>query len=151
LTSRKVTAAAMIAALFPGPGVILATALRTSPAEAFGADNVVTLPLACAQRAAIAAFVAQSLLRQADGTPRRLDDGPYPGSAFYATDQVYDLLHNCNRWTADALASAGLPVTAKGVVFANQVMGPVRALASDGNRASAWNSALSAPFAPCPS
>jgi len=119
---------AVVAALFPGPGVILVTALRATPAEAFGADHIVTLPLSSSQSAAIVAFVQQGLATGADGAMRRLGDGPYPGSAFYASDQPYDAVDNCNRWTTSALRGGGLPVDPDGVIFAGQVMDLARRL-----------------------
>ena len=130
LMARRATVGETVAALFPGPGVILATALRTPPDQAFGAGNVIPLALGCGQRAAIANYVDRSLARGTDGTIQRLGDGPYPGSAFYATDLVYDLFHDCNRWTAEAMTTAGLPVSARGVIFASQVTAQLRALGS---------------------
>ena len=47
---------------------------------------------------------------------------------------VYDLAYDCNRWTAEALASGGLPIKAQGVVFAGQIMGQVRQLAAKNPR-----------------
>lgn len=121
----------MLAALLPGPGVILVTALRVEPAEAFGADNVVTLPLSPSQLAAIIAFVRSGLATGTDGSMQRLGDGPYPGSAFYASDGSYDAFENCNYWTISALRSGGLPVDPDGVIFAGQVMDLARRLKSD--------------------
>jgi len=119
----------MMAALFPGPGVILVTALRATPAEAFGADNIVILTLSQAQSAALVAFVQRELATGTDGAMRRLGDGPYPGSAFYATDDSYNAVDNCNHWTATALRGGGLPVDPNGVIFAGQVMDLARRLA----------------------
>ena len=116
----------MVAALFPGPGVVLVTALSVSPAEAFGTDHAVTLRLSPTRFEAIVAFVRTTLAIDADGSMQRLGDGPYPGSEFYASDERYDALHDCNRWTVAALQSGGLPVDPDGVIFAGQVMTRVR-------------------------
>jgi hypothetical protein len=53
-------------------------------------------------------------------------DGPYPGSAFYASKQTYFGLFTCNTWTAEALWAGGVPVTTQAVLFADQVTGQVR-------------------------
>jgi uncharacterized protein (TIGR02117 family) len=149
LMSREVTIGQTIAALFPGPGVILVTALRAAPGAAFGPANVVTLRLDCPQRTALLAFINDSLSHGEGGALQRLGDGPYPGSAFYATDLVYDLLYDCNRWTAEALAAAGLPVTARGVILASQVSAQVRPLAARIGPGAARNWAPASQEAPC--
>ncbi len=149
LMSHKTGLGEMLAALFPGPGVMLVTGLKTAPQRAFDPDSVVTLRLTCARRGAVIGAIAQAFEVRGDGSLQRLGDGPYAGSAFYATGKVYDLFHNCNRWTADALARAGLPVATEGVVTANQVMGPVRRFAAarrPGERVASDGAAQ-----PCPS
>jgi len=121
---------ASLAALFPGLGVILVTALRVSPAEAFGAENVVALRLTPPQLQAMSRFIQHSLVEQPDGSLQRLETGPYPGSVFYASEQTYDAFHNCNRWTAAALRSGGLAVDPDGVIFAAQVLRQARRIAA---------------------
>lgn len=119
-----------LAALFPGPGVILLTALRVPAPEAFGPDHVVVLHLSPAGFDALSAYVWQALAQQADGAPLRIGDGPYPGSAFYAASQTYDALFDCNAWTARALSSGGLPIDPHGVLFASQLMSQARHVAT---------------------
>lgn len=122
------TALGLLAALFPGQGVILVTALRVPPAEAFGADHVVTLPLSQSQLTAMTAFILRALERRPDASLNRLGDGPYPGSLFYGSTKSYDLLHDCNNWTLTVLQSADLAVDPGGVIFASQVMKQARTL-----------------------
>jgi hypothetical protein len=119
----------MVAALFPGPGAILVTALRAPPADAFGADHVVQLPLSPAQLDRLTSFIWDNLPKDPRGLPLMIADGPYPGSLFYASSATYDLAYTCNTWTADALYVAGLPISPDGVVFASQLMRRVRSAA----------------------
>jgi Protein of unknown function (DUF2459) len=128
--SRDETFFGTLAALFPGPGVILVTALRASPADAFGADHVVTLRLSCAELESLSSFLRRALASSADGAMQRLGDGPYPGSMFYASRESYDLFHDCNRWTLAALHSGGLLADPDGVIFAGQVMEQARRIAA---------------------
>jgi len=128
--AREETFLGTLAALFPGAAVVLVTGLRVPPEEAFGADHVVTLGVSCAARGRVAAFIAETLAKPPGGTLARLDGGPYPGSLFYAANQSYDALHDCNRWTVAALRSAGLAVEPDGVFFAGQAMGAARRLAA---------------------
>ncbi len=116
-----------LAALVPGPGVVLVTALRVPPEAAFAAEDVVLLPVAEGGLDRLAAHLAAEL-REGDKV-RRLADGPYPGSHFYATSRRYSAAYTCNTWTADALEVAGTGVSASGVLFAGQLMGRARAVA----------------------
>jgi uncharacterized protein (TIGR02117 family) len=113
-------------ALLPSDGMVLVTALAATPAEAFGAANVFPLAVSSEGFAGIVDDVHRSITRDAAGRPVFVADGPYPGSAFYASPLTYDGLHTCNTWTAEALRSAGVPVTTQAVVFASQVTGQVR-------------------------
>ncbi|HTH18015.1 MAG TPA: DUF2459 domain-containing protein [Magnetospirillum sp.] len=119
-----------LAALFPGPGAILLTALRVPAPEAFGAEHVVVLRLSPAGFDGLSEYVWQALAKQADGTPLRIGDGPYPGSAFYAASQTYNAFFNCNAWTAEALSSGNLPIEPHGVLFADQLMSQARHVAT---------------------
>jgi hypothetical protein len=118
-----------VGALFPGPGAILVTALRAPPADAFGAEHVVPLPLSRAQLDRLTGFIWDDLQKDPRGLPLMIADGPYPGSLFYASSATYDLAYTCNTWTADALHVAGLPISSDGVVFASQLMRRVRSAA----------------------
>ncbi len=128
--SREESVLQTVAAMFPGPGVILVTGLGAPPAAAFGADRVVTLRLSCRELDTMTAFLRRALASRADGSPQRLGDGPYRGSLFYASSETYDLFHDCNRWTLAALLSAGLPADPDGVIFAGEVMAQVRQIAA---------------------
>ena len=109
-----------LAALVPGPGVVLVTALRVAPTAAFPAEDVVALPVAEEGLVRLANFLAAEL--REGGEVRRMADGPYPGSRFYATSRRYSAAYTCNTWTADALQVAGTGVTASGILFARQLV-----------------------------
>ena len=111
-----------LSALFPGPAVVLVTALTVQPEEAFGSDHTVTIRLKQSQLLSIAMFIRKTLVDQATGAIVLLGEGPYPGSMFYRTNQTYDAFHNCNSWTLKALKSAGFPVNPSGVLLVGQVM-----------------------------
>lgn len=116
-----------LAALIPGPGVILVTALRAPPPAAFPPEDVVVLPVAEEGLDRLGAFLAAEL--REDGEFRRMADGPYPGSRFYATSRRYSAAYTCNTWVADALHVAGTGVAPAGILFARQLLRRARTAA----------------------
>jgi hypothetical protein len=109
---RDHSLATMAAALFPGQGVILMTALRATPAEGFGADHAVSLAISQSGLDTLRAALDDAVETSPDGTPVLLDHGPYEGSRYYSATATYSLAYTCNTWTADMLRRAGLPVGA---------------------------------------
>jgi uncharacterized protein (TIGR02117 family) len=126
LLARHTNFADMVRALFPGPGAILVTALRTPPPDAFGPSNVIVLRVSRIGMDRISNFLSSSLVKDANGELHPLADGPYPGSVFYTAATTYDATYTCNTWAAEALQTGGLEVNASGVLFAEQVMDRAR-------------------------
>ncbi len=118
---------ALLTALWPGDGLILVTALRGSPAQAFGANSVVALDVSETQLlAAITRIGASIQLR--DGALQSDGPGPYDGSVYVRASQRYSAVHTCNTWAAEVLVAAGLAVHSRGVLFAGQLWRQVRRL-----------------------
>ena len=123
----------LLAATAPGPSVVLVIPLPESPAAYFSTGaTVFAIPVSQAGLDRLSQFISASLEKDARQQPRRLGDGPYPDSAFYASGLTYSLTDTCNTWTAEALHVGGLPVSASGVVFAHGVVDQVRGLAVEG-------------------
>jgi len=115
----------MVGALMPSEAAILMTVLRAAPETAFGAQNVVEVPVDDAGLAGVQRYLRASLQTDATGAPQRLADGPYEGSLFFAASGTYDAFHTCNTWTARALRSAGL-AGLPDTLFAASLMREVR-------------------------
>jgi hypothetical protein len=130
LESRQRRLPAMLAALWPGKGLLLTTGLLASPDEAFGAANVIRLRVSPGQARAAQAYIANSLRVTAAAAgavpplrfePYPLRLGPYEGSLYYQARPAYSAVHTCNTWAAEILAAAGQPVGGARVVFAWQL------------------------------
>ena len=115
----------LLAALWPGGGVVLATMLAATPAEAFGNEHVIRLTVSSAAARAAQTFVWNSLLKE-NGVPVFYRNGPYEGSLFFGALPKYSALHTCNTWAAEALQAAGLPIHSRAVVFASQLWPQIR-------------------------
>jgi hypothetical protein len=117
----------LLEALWPGPGLLLVTALKASPAAAFGSAEVIELPLGAPSLQAAQAFVWRSLSERAR-TAGPIGPGPYEGSAFFDSSARYSALHTCNTWAAEVIRAAGWPVHHVGVVFAAQLWASLQRL-----------------------
>ena len=115
LEAKHHTAPVLMSALWPGSGLMLVTALTSTPKEAFGADQVIALPVAEAAVHSLQAFVAKSMDLSSDVA------GPYEGSLFFSAVPKYSAVHTCNTWAAEGLKAGGLPIHSAGVVFAGQL------------------------------
>jgi Protein of unknown function (DUF2459) len=106
----------LLAALWPGPGLLLTTAIESAPVEAFGNGHVIALAVTDGQLRAAQDFLRRSF---ADVAPRA--PGPYEGSLYFTASARYSGIHTCNTWAAEALHAAGLSVRSTHVVFAGQL------------------------------
>ena len=118
----------LIAAVWPGRGVILVTAIDNVPAEAFGANHVVAIDITATQLTALVRFIADSFAPSA-ALP---ESGPYADSRYYAASAGYSGMHTCNTWAAEALQRGGLPVSSRGILMAGQLWAQVRPLSRAG-------------------
>lgn len=118
LTKHK-SAPLLLSALWPGPAVLLVTAIKDPPDYAFGASEVVKLEVNAAQARALQTFIRNSI---PGATLHPLGTaGPYEGSLYYPASQRYSALHTCNTWAAEVLRAGGEPVHSTAVVFAGQL------------------------------
>ena len=113
----------------PGPAAILVTGLGVQPDVAYQSGEAIVLPITEGGAAALSAFIWRALAKDPAGHPKLIERGPFEGSLFYGASATYTLAHTCNAWSAEALAAAGVPITADGVVLAHQVMDRVRQVA----------------------
>jgi hypothetical protein len=123
----------LLAALWPGRGMLLVTGLTSTPQDAFGADHVALLAVAADQSLGAQSFIWQSLdKRELSSTSteglKSYQRGPYEGSLYFSATPTYSAFHTCNTWAAEALHAATLPVHSTGVVFAGQLWRQVRRL-----------------------
>jgi Protein of unknown function (DUF2459) len=127
LLAAKRNAPVLLAALWPGAGIILLTGLANSPQQAFGEKQVIALHLDAGQMEALQSFVWKSL-RTEDGSIEVYQQGPYEDSAYFLATQKYSALHTCNTWAAEALRAAGLRAHTHAVIFAGQLWTQARRL-----------------------
>jgi hypothetical protein len=141
LLAKNRNAPVLLAALWPGRGMLLVTGLTSPPQDAFGADHVAALAVTADQARGAQTFIWQSLAQRENlngeqrenlnGVTDRINSpqpGPYEGSLFFSATPTYSAFHTCNTWAAEALKAATLPIHSSGVVVAGQLWGQVRRL-----------------------
>jgi hypothetical protein len=120
----------LLRAAAPGSSVMLIIPLERAPKDFFGSgSSVFAIPVSPDGLERLSTFLWGYMEKDQQGLPRRVGDGPYAGSSFYASVGTYSLANTCNTWTAEALRVAGLPVSTAGVVFAHQVVDQLRGIA----------------------
>jgi hypothetical protein len=127
LLAKNPNAPVLLSALFPGAGIVLATGLANSPAEAFGASHVLTLNVSQEQMHSLQSFIWRSLRTQ-DDVLKVYREGPYAGSLYFLATRKYSAFHTCNTWGAEALRASGFRVHTAGVIFAGQLWTQARRL-----------------------
>jgi hypothetical protein len=128
LLAKNRSAPVMLAALWPGLGMILATGLKSPPSSAFGGSHVVSLAVTLRQASDAQTFVWQSLGKQSTEDVKSYAPGPYEGSLYFQATPKYSAFHTCNTWAAESLAAAALPIHGARVIFAGQLWSQVRRL-----------------------
>ena len=127
LTSHPPRSRNLSAAILPGAGLILVTAIGNEPEQGFGAGRVVRLEVTRDTREALESHVAAAFQDDASG-PKILEPGPYDASLYVEARPRYSAVHTCNTWVAEILQQSGLPIRSRGVIFASQIWGRVQRL-----------------------
>lgn len=117
-----------LAALFPSPSVVFVYSLPKDLPTALPQSKLRWLCLSRGGARRLAIYLAHYLKKRPGDKLVDLGRGPFPDSRFFAATGRYDVFHTCNTWTVAALAFAGLPVSASGIVFAGQAMSEIRSL-----------------------
>ncbi|MCS6780090.1 MAG: DUF2459 domain-containing protein [Geminicoccaceae bacterium] len=106
---------ALRAALWPTASAVNLTAHR-GPATAIPGEELLLLEASSAGIARLHERAVAALERDAAGRPIPIGLGRGPDSLFWASHEPFHLFRTCNRWTAELLRAAGLPVEPLGTV-----------------------------------
>ena len=113
---------AIKAAFGSGASVIHVVGFDAPSAAALPRSQIIEVQVLRRGFEALTRFIANEHERDAEGRAIRLQPGLYGASWFYAARSRYSLSNTCNTLIARALETAGLPVTASGVMTAGDVM-----------------------------
>jgi len=99
---------------------------KGSAEDHFRGSEVVEIAVSDDGLGGLVRFVAETFLRSEEGLPAEGSPGLYANSRFYPARGQFHLFRNCNTWVAEALQSAGLPVSTSFAITAGNVMNQAR-------------------------
>jgi hypothetical protein len=134
LLAKNHGSSSLAAALWPGRGIVLVTALTNTPQQGFGAEHVIELDLSGVDASDLQDWIWRSFVTS-EGRAPVYRPGPYEGGLYYLASAGYSGLHTCNTWVAEALNAGHFKVHSKGVLFAGQLWSQVRRVARAQRRA----------------
>lgn len=121
--AEDITVALTIQAIFwPTESVIHAVAITEKPEIYFSGSDIENICLDKRQYSRLIDFIKTSFLQNNNGDIIKLSHGIYGDSQFYKGQGDYYLMNTCNKWTAKALKSAGLPISTTFKLTASSVM-----------------------------
>lgn len=125
--AREITLRLALQAIFRSEGAVLhVVAVPIDPRVYFAGGQVLEICIAESELASLNAFLANSFARGSAGRVVALSRGLYRDSQFYAGKGRYSLLNTSNKWTAKALASAGLDISPAFMLTAGSLMSYLR-------------------------
>ncbi|MCL6607631.1 MAG: DUF2459 domain-containing protein, partial [Geminicoccaceae bacterium] len=119
---------ALRAALWPTPSAVNLTAHR-GPAIAIPGGELFHLEVSAAGLARLHERALRALELDAAGRPIPIARGRAPQSVFWASPEPFHLLRTCNRWTAELLRAAGLPIVPFGTVTTGDLFRQIEPIA----------------------
>ncbi len=113
--------AALRAAFWSRGSVLHLVGFSENLAQFYGGAEIFELRLAPAAQRQLIRFISQTFARPNSSSRAQATPGLFPYSRFYSATGKFSLLRTCNTWVAEALASAGLPVSPGNVFTAGSL------------------------------
>jgi len=101
---------ALGAALWPAPGILHLVGFNGPVDVQFPYSEVIALQVDAAAMTRVAQYISDAYERNAAGGIKRMGQGLYGDSRFFAGRENFHLLRTCNVWTGRALRLAGCSV-----------------------------------------
>ena len=102
---------ALKAALWSSRSALHVTGFRGALDNYFRGSEIVEIALSDEALKALIRFVSATFSKPGAAEPIDTRPGLYPNSRFYSATGRFHLFRTCNTWVAEALRSAGLPIS----------------------------------------
>jgi uncharacterized protein (TIGR02117 family) len=113
--------AALKAALWSSGSVVHVVAVNDDLRNFYPGAAVIELRFSRAAYVKLVQFISASFTRPAPGVAATPSPGLFAYSRFYPSPRRFSLIRTCNRWVADALEAAGVPIAPSYVITAGQL------------------------------
>jgi len=115
------TWAAFRAAFWSGGSVLHLVGFNENVGQFYRGAEIFELRLAAAAERQLVQFISQTFARANSNSRAQARPGLFPYSRFYPATGKFSALRTCNTWVAEALASAGLPISPRSVLTAGNL------------------------------
>ncbi len=116
------------AALWPTESVLHIATFNGSVTNYFANREIIKIELSETGFEKLCRYFSKSYARDDAGKPISLGPGLYGVSRFYLSQETYHMFKTCNVWTAQALRSAGVPITSELTIKVESLMSEARTL-----------------------
>ncbi|MGH7770766.1 MAG: DUF2459 domain-containing protein [Candidatus Binatia bacterium] len=113
---------ALKAAFWSSRSVLHVVGFKVPVEDQFRGIEFVEIPLSAEGLERLRRFVAETFMRSEVGQPAEPSPGLYPNSRFYPARGKFHIFRTCNTWVAEALHTAGLPITPFYAITAGNLM-----------------------------
>jgi uncharacterized protein (TIGR02117 family) len=113
--------AALRAAFWSGGSVLHMVGFSENVGQFYPSAEIFDLRLAPAAQQQLIRFISQTFARANSHSRAQASPGLFAYSRFYPATGKFSVLRTCNTWVAEALASAGLPISAGTVLTAGSL------------------------------
>jgi uncharacterized protein (TIGR02117 family) len=113
--------AALRAAFWSGGSVLHLVGFNDGPAQFYPGAKITELRLDSNGYQRMIGFISQTFAREASSRRAQASPGLFAYSRFYPATGKFSFLRTCNKWVAEALASAGIPITPEMVFTAGNL------------------------------
>ena len=117
---------ALKAAFWSSRSVLHVVGFKIPVEDQFRGSEIVEIALSDEGLERLRRFVAETFVRSEEGLPAEAWPGLYPNSRFYPARGRFHIFRTCNTWVAEALHSAGVPITPFYAITAGNLMYQVR-------------------------
>lgn len=113
--------AALRAAFWSGGSVLHLVGFNENVGQFYRSAEIFELRLAPAAQQRLIRFISQTFARANSNSRAQARPGLFAYSRFYPASAKFSALRTCNTWVAEALASAGLPISPGTVLTAGSL------------------------------
>ena len=113
--------AALRAAFWSGGSVLHLVGFSENVGQFYRGAEIFELRLVPAAQRRMIRYMSQAFARPDSNSRAQASPGLFPYSRFYPATAKFSVLRTCNTWVAEALASAGLPISPGAVLTAGSL------------------------------